>query len=254
MPTREIFWQVQGRPLFYLLFVLAIIVAARGCYAHVRRWQIGTGGFPTVDVRAGIRDVLAQVFLHRRLLKERYAGIMHAFLFSGFCFLGLASAMVMLRADFGLPVYEGLSFLFTKFTANLFGMLAIAGIAMAAYRRYIKQRIMENRREDATLLGLLALILVTGFFLEAVHIAAVPTAYDSVSLLGSWLAVPLAAWGGDDAGPDIRCALVGACGVGSRLDRLAALREVLSCAHGTAQHLLPSPVGQRRISAHRLRG
>ena len=42
MPTREIFWQVQGRPLFYLLVVLAIIVAARGCYAHVRRWQIGT--------------------------------------------------------------------------------------------------------------------------------------------------------------------------------------------------------------------
>lgn len=200
MPTREIFWQVQGRPLFYLLVVLAIIVAARGCYAHVRRWQIGTGGFPTVDVRAGIRDVLAQVFLHRRLLKERYAGIMHAFLFSGFCFLGLASAMVMLRADFGLPVYEGLSFLFTKFTANLFGMLAIAGIAMAAYRRYIKQRIMENRREDATLLGLLALILVTGFFLEAVHIAAVPTAYDSVSLLGSWLAVPLAAWGATTLG------------------------------------------------------
>lgn len=190
MLTRELFWQVSGKPFFYLLVIVSIAIAVRGCYMHVCRWKIGTGRFPAVSVAAGIRDVLTQVFLHKRLLRDRYAGTMHAFIFAGFCFLGLASLMVMLRADVGLPVYEGASYLFTKFTANLFGMLAIVGLIMAAYRRYV-QHTLESIREDAVLLGLIGIILVTGFLLEALHIAATPTGVDSYSLLGAWLAEPL---------------------------------------------------------------
>ena len=59
-------------------------------------------------------------------------------IFWGFIVLTIATTVVMLDYDFGLPIMHGYFYLyFQSFTVDVFGGLAIVGIGMAAVRRWI---------------------------------------------------------------------------------------------------------------------
>ena len=65
---------------------------------HEKRWP---------GLWQGIKDVLIYGFGHKRILKEGYAGLMHAMIFWGFALLFFATLIVAIQADFGNGLCQG---------------------------------------------------------------------------------------------------------------------------------------------------
>ncbi|HKI93132.1 MAG TPA: (Fe-S)-binding protein, partial [Gaiellaceae bacterium] len=106
----------------------------------------------------------------------RFPGAVHAVFYAGFLVLFAATVMVFLDSDLGLTgAYHGSFYLgFESLTVDLFGLLFLLFIAVAAIRRYVLQPEQLERREpaDALLLASLFLIALTGFGLEGTRLAA----------------------------------------------------------------------------------
>ncbi len=189
MPTRQIYWNIEGHALLYAFLFVALSFMAYGVYRRVKLWQMGQPENRWQHVGQGLKDVFIYSVLHRRIVKERYPGFMHAAIFLGFIFLAFATMIVAIHNDLGLNIYQGGLYLFVKFTANLFGLLAVVGIAMAAWRRYVvRPQRLDNKRDDAVILSLIGLILVTGFLLEGARMAVIPTPWENWEFVGKWVA------------------------------------------------------------------
>src|SRR3984893_9537908 len=143
-----------------------------------------------------LRQVLAVVFLHRRLLRPGYvyAGLMHLFIFWGFVVLFIGTLIVLLEADivrpyFGLSFYQGTFYVVYKLVINLFGLLFLIGLLMAVYRRYGQKlpKFKRNLSDDAIVLGILLFLGITGFLLEALRLSATHDAAAPIH----WVAYPL---------------------------------------------------------------
>ncbi len=118
---------------------------------------------------------------------------MHAMIFWGFALLFFATLIVAIQADFGLQIFRGPLYLFIKVTANLFGLLALLGILMALWRRYvIRPQRLDNTKDDAIILALILLILITGFIVQGLRMAIEPDPWATYAFMGyimaPWLA------------------------------------------------------------------
>ena len=189
--SRESFWNVQGagfptaQILLYVFAVVAVILFVYG----LRR----TGLFTRFKVMANATgsDVdrvknpwarfwytMADVFIHRKILRETYAGVAHLFIFWGFAALTITTACIFLQDDVIGPIwkvwflkdnfYLGLSLF-----ADVFGILAIIGMVMALIRRYaMKPAWLDEKPEDKLILWFLLGVLLTGFIVEGLRIQA----------------------------------------------------------------------------------
>ncbi|HVJ48528.1 heterodisulfide reductase-related iron-sulfur binding cluster [Desulfitobacterium sp.] len=189
MPTRVLYWNIQGHWLIYPLFLIAVGFFAYGFYKRLHLWKLGQPENRWQDIGAGIKDLLVYGLFHKRIIKDRYPGTMHLFMFWGFILLGFATTIVALQADFGLNLFHGGLYVFIKLSANLFGLLAIVGLLMALWRRYVtRPDRLDNKTDDGIILGLILVILLTGFVIEGVRIAATPDPYVAYGFVGYWLA------------------------------------------------------------------
>ena len=128
------------------------------------------------------------------LLRDPAAGVMHSMIYFGFIVLFVAT--VILEIDHQLPdsakflhgrVYQGYAA-----TADVFGVIFVAGIVWALGRRYIQRpyRIrIKTKPEDALILGTFLVIGLTGFATEGLRIALDGTqSFERWSLVGYPLA------------------------------------------------------------------
>ena len=114
---------------------------------------------------------LLDVLLQKRILKEDvYRWIMHMLIFWGFMLLLLMHALqywtsMALFEDYASTVNPYF------FLRNLFGLMVIAGVIMAVFRRR-KGKVprLRTRGTDRYLLALMAIIILSGFFLEGAKI------------------------------------------------------------------------------------
>jgi Fe-S oxidoreductase/nitrate reductase gamma subunit len=183
MPTRQIGWNV-GEVAFAVMYLLVAVQALVLGYAFTRRylmWRRGGAYGPIQRIGERLRQALAVVFLHRRLIRPGYiyAGVMHLFIFYGFVFLFIGTLIVLLEADiarpyFGISFYQGTFYVVYKIVINLFGLLFLIGLLMAVFRRYGQQlpKFRRNLSDDAIVLGILLLLGITGFLLQALRLAA----------------------------------------------------------------------------------
>lgn len=194
MATRQVYWNIEGEHWLYLFFIIALIVFSYGVYRRVSLWKLGQPENRWKHLWQGLKDIIIYGFGHKRILKDSYPGIMHVCIFWGFVFLAFATAIITLQADFGLQIFHGWLYLFIKLTANLFGLAAILGIVIAAYRRYIQRPDrLDNKTDDAITLGLIFVILLTGFLIEGARIAAAPDPWAGWGFIGQWISIPLKA-------------------------------------------------------------
>lgn len=195
IPTRPLFWNIQGHGAMYALILIALLVFAWGARRHWRLWRLGRPEGEHISWKAGLKDLFVYGLLQRRVFRQTSGGLLHGGIFFGFCFLLLATASTALQADFGLPVFQGGWYLFIKWSANLFGTLAVLGLGLAAWRRYgARLPQLDNRPEDGLILAGLFLLLGTGFLLEALRMAAQPAPWDGWALTGWWLSGFFAGW------------------------------------------------------------
>ncbi len=119
--------------------------------------------------RAFVTDVLLQ----RRAFKEDFLRwAMHMLIFWGFTLLILMHALgsILMRPLFSEYYATVNPFMFLR---NLFGMMVIVGVGLAVYRRFFAKipRLRTNAM-DAYTIVLVAVILLSGLFLEAVKITS----------------------------------------------------------------------------------
>ena len=97
-----------------------------------------------------LAGVLADLGLHRRLLKFHYSGVLHAMIFAGF--LVLFSAIVQsfgsgLIPGFSLRAIGGDSWI--AFLQDVFALVVVAGLALAAWQRwFIRPQALSGLEHD----------------------------------------------------------------------------------------------------------
>ncbi|MDA8235098.1 MAG: heterodisulfide reductase-related iron-sulfur binding cluster [Clostridia bacterium] len=189
MATRQIFWNITGYWLIYPMLTVALAFFCYGFYRRFTLWKLGKSEKSQLQIWAGIKDVIIFGFGHKRIIKDLLPGIMHLLIFWGFVLLTFATTVIALQADLGIPLFQGKLYLFIKLTANLFGLFALIGISLAAFRRYvIRPKGLDNKPDDALTLLLIFLILLSGFLIEGVRMAVLPDPWASWGFVGQWLA------------------------------------------------------------------
>lgn len=169
--TRELYWNIDGKGEIYLIALIALIVFVVGVMQKFRSWYKGR---PIVYDNLGLRlkIFLSTILKHDKgVFRGTFRRFMHFGVFYGFLILTLGTLVIAIQNHFGIPLFNGKKYLFLSLLLDLFGLLAMIGIGMATYKRYIdKQDHEEYTFDDAFLLMLVFTILFTGFILEGLRI------------------------------------------------------------------------------------
>ena len=187
----------------YASMGVALAVFAYGIWRRARRWRLGRSC--SVGDHLGLRlRRLGASLLQVTVVRRPLPGAMHVLVFAGFAVLFAATVVVFLYADVGIDaVFRGGFYLgFQSLTVDVFGLLFLVGVGIAAFRRYVLRPAYLERREpgDAVLLGSLFLIALTGFGLEGLRLAATGDPFAAWSPAGWVLARAFSAAGADGSG------------------------------------------------------
>ncbi|MGE5819800.1 MAG: heterodisulfide reductase-related iron-sulfur binding cluster, partial [Deltaproteobacteria bacterium] len=141
---------------------------------HYRLWRGGKAEPRFDHVVRRLKELLVYAFLQRRLLNNPFAGLFHTLIFFSFTVLFIGTLVVMVHEDFGLPIMRGNFYLvFQSLTLDVFGALAILGVLIALYHRYLRRPArLHSTWQDGAILGLVLTILLTGFIVEGLRIIA----------------------------------------------------------------------------------
>jgi nitrate reductase gamma subunit len=196
--SREALWNISVQWPMWVLATIGILILCYGIYVHIKRLRVGQTANRannwwkrTVDF---ISLAIIEGGLHRKFFgvekplrtRELYPGSMHFFIFWGFIILFLATIAGIWEA-----YIQGNFYLVFSLVVDIFGILAIIGVLMAIIRRYIwKPKRLDNKWEDLVALLIILIILVSGFVVEGLRIAAteLPTHPDwAVWSPGGWV-------------------------------------------------------------------
>lgn len=181
VPMREVGANIPGEFLIYVFMWLPLIALAYGIYKKIMLWRLGQPEKRFDKVGARIGSLLNFSFGHKRIIRETAPGFMHFFLFWGFVILAMAAGIDALHSAPGLSVIghllglkvEGTFYIGFSAFVDLMGFLATIGILYLMFRRYVlKPARLDNQPDDAYALLLVAIILITGFVIEGLRIAA----------------------------------------------------------------------------------
>jgi Fe-S oxidoreductase/nitrate reductase gamma subunit len=199
---RQIYWNAESFGiLFYPLAAFSMAIFAYGLY---RRWQLWTAlGKPEwrIDNLAQrVKLLLSNGLLQIKTFRDLYPGLMHGLLFFGFVVLTIGTALIANETYITGPllgwVYlRGLVYLGFSFLMDLFGLFVLIGILLLIDRRYIGKPdrlgykgTPENTPDDAIVLLLILVIVVTGFLGEALRIHVTHPSWEVWSFAGWTLA------------------------------------------------------------------
>ena len=190
-PTREVLWNISNIWLMYLLFVIALVIAGFGLYRRISVWRRGLPVDRFDRPKERLQRLLKHAFAQRRTIRERYAVVFHTMLYTGFIVLTVATSVVAVHHDFGLPVMQGAFYLyFQSFIVDIFGALVLLGVSIALWRRLaLKPKKLVYTDEAELILGAIWLIAFTGFLLEGWRIAATNDPWGAWSPIGYLVAV-----------------------------------------------------------------
>jgi len=219
-PTRHeflFFDQWWEKPLFYVLIFSSLAYMAWQIWERVRLWQTGrpieTGSrFWDYPVKGDkriwpwqrwIANLWTFVLMQKKVRSSRptSGAPMHLALFYGFFSLFIATSLLALATYGPYNFHRGTYYLVYEVTFDALGLFFILGVTWAFVRRGLN--LWRMRKPDATrqdfapittdrtdfwALGLLLLLGLTGYWLEASRISAVPKNWDDVSFVGYWWA------------------------------------------------------------------
>jgi len=194
--TREIFFNVDQPWAVYVMLsvLLGLLVYAFG--RHASLWALGQ---PTPGLREQValrvRHLVRLGLAQEKIRRDRYAAVMHWCIFSSMVVLTIVTAQVAIEDDLSLHFLNGPYYLFFSFYGDLFGLIGLIGVGMALYRRYIDNfhRIRwDERLEDHVIIVGLGVILLSGFWLEALRIAATEIEQEPAWAVWSFASYPIA--------------------------------------------------------------
>lgn len=191
VPTRPVLWNISNVWLMYLLFAIALVVASHGLWRRVSAWRRGLPADRIDRPKERLRLLLKHALGQRRTVREKYAAVFHTFIYTGFIVLTIATTVVAVHHDFGLPIMQGVFYLyFQSFIVDVFGALVLIGVAIALWRRLaLRPKKLVYTDEAELILGTILLIALTGFLLEGWRIAATNDPWGAWSPIGYLVAL-----------------------------------------------------------------
>jgi Fe-S oxidoreductase len=177
---------------FYVMIPLILAGFAAGVVWRVRKWFLGQAEpgvenvrrllWTTVQPRRLVEWIRPALF-QSRLSPDVFALLMHGAIFWGMAVLFLGTALATIDQDFmNLPldtqILRGKFYCLFELSLDVFGIVLIWGLGMAAYRRYLARpkRLQATRKsislwDSFPFLSALLLIAITGFVAEGLRIA-----------------------------------------------------------------------------------
>jgi len=180
--SRESFFNIGGPHGFmrwgiYIFMFIAFFYLVYSVVQRVLIWRKGQPELRTDFPEKRIVAVIKYVILQAKILRESFAGIMHASLFFGFAALFIVTLIIMAQDDFfelffHIRFITGNFYLFWSLAADLAGAVVFIGVCMAIYRRYVtKPTRLDTKPIDTFALVMILIIVITGFTSEAMRIA-----------------------------------------------------------------------------------
>lgn len=158
---------IKAFDIFFIL--LALTVFSWGVYRRTRLWSIGKEDSRSNNMWVRIRSFLVEGIVHRRILEDRYPGMIHLFIFLGF----MVPLIIILLTQFMFTLPALLARLLSL-CLDIIGLAAVVFLLLAMYRRYVSRPSrLDNQSDDFVSLALLILILLTGFTLEGLRLAVI---------------------------------------------------------------------------------
>ncbi|MBJ6800388.1 heterodisulfide reductase-related iron-sulfur binding cluster [Geomonas propionica] len=178
--TREIYWNVNHGFIWvmYLFALLAVGGCAWGFWSRLPLYRQGKPLERLDRLPLRFKLMVQGALTQAKVLRVQVPGTLHAFFFWGFLLLFIGTLLIMLQVDFTAPL-AGWTFLKGTFykayslTLDLAGIIAILMLAGLFVRRFlVRPPALPTKRDDYLAHALLFTILVTGFVVEALRMAA----------------------------------------------------------------------------------
>jgi len=175
VPMRVVGANVPYEWLIYIFMFIPIAIFAYGLYKRIRVWLLANGRINRADnLWKRIGSLLFYSFCQAKVIKKPLAGWMHFFLFWGFFVLFLAAQIDAMHFWLHWPKVEGASYIAFSWVVDVLGFLAMIGILVLAFVRYVQKpdRLNDTKSSDGWIILLIFAILFTGFLIEGLRIAA----------------------------------------------------------------------------------
>lgn len=155
LATREVFWNIPHSLVWvmYLMFIASAAVAIYGIYRRAQIWKRGLPANRFDHPGQRLRLLLKHAAAQGRTVREKYAAIFHTFIYTGFIILIMATTVVAIDYDIGLPIMHGRFYLyFQSLIVDIFGALVMIGVGIALYRRFSLKPKKLVYTEESTLI------------------------------------------------------------------------------------------------------
>lgn len=214
-PTRDefLFFTSPEKALFYVLVYLCLAIMVVQIAARVRLWlkgkpvdwyEVRQGKAYWVPTRQGLNHWLSNIAVYViaqkkvRSSRPTSGAPMHLMIFYGFFTLFLATTLLAINTYSPVKFHRGTYYLAYEMIVDIMGCVFLIGVAWAAVRRYLNLKVelgaamtddpkqmIQRRRwpisqsgNDFLTLGLLFVMGVTGYWLEAARMSAKPEPFD----------------------------------------------------------------------------
>jgi len=147
------------------------------------------------------RRVVTRILLQRRVLRQRKAaGRAHVLLFGGFGILFIGTILIAIEHYSGVAIgrspqdpifHKGLYFVIYEFVLDTAGLALLVGCLWFLKRRMKSESSMAHVGSDYVVLGLLVLLVITGYVAEGLRITLEETPLPGFSYVGLLFAWPL---------------------------------------------------------------
>jgi Fe-S oxidoreductase/nitrate reductase gamma subunit len=165
-----------ARPLAYVIPLLCAAVMLWRLYARVRLWwQVGRPERRWDQPGRRLSRIAKYAVAQVKVLRQPYPGLMHVAIAWGFFVFFLGTALATIDADLTfLKFLRGPIYLVYKLVLDIFTVAALAGVAIAAYRRFVQQpeRLTRNGWFTSAL-GIIFLTVLTGLLAESLRLGAI---------------------------------------------------------------------------------
>ena len=184
--TRPIMWNVPFSELMYLLFIASLAIMLFGLVRRISVWRKGTPAPDRLDnIFPRLLNMLVEILTQRKVRRSFFPGIFHSLFFYSFIIFIITTGIIALDTDFGTQLFRGYLYLTLSLLSDIAGFLFLIGIGMAIWRRVVtKPDRLNSDRSDGVALGLLTLIILTGFLLEGLRISLTNDPWKAVSPVG----------------------------------------------------------------------
>ena len=175
VPMRVVGANIPYEWLIYILMLIPLGIFIYGFYNRVQVWKLGQGEQHRND-QAGRRILswLSYTFGQLRVIRKPLPGWLHLMLFWGFVVLLITTASFASWDKINFPPLTGNYYIGLSWLADVTGFLALIGVLGLAVIRYIMRpdRLNDTKPLDGWLLLLIAVILLGGYVIEGLRLAA----------------------------------------------------------------------------------